>query len=130
MNESMEKQLPIALIKLTQKKTIHWEILDVYEHANRLLLLFDDGIVDGYIYQSIVNDKTVLLFRFTYKYTDEFGTSHRDFSYRLVISDPFGIPETEIDDKYKYSLDILYDIVRESCHNVSNWAREVVEWAK
>ncbi|MDR1270085.1 MAG: hypothetical protein LBK82_11230 [Planctomycetaceae bacterium] len=123
----MEKQLPIALIKLTQTKTICWENLNI-EQTSRLLS--DGESIDGYVYKSIVNSKTVLLFRFMYNCIDEDNIHYRDFSYRLVISDSSGVPETEIEGKYKYNLDILYDMVRESCHGVSNWAREVVELAK
>jgi hypothetical protein len=128
MNDILEKQLPIALIKLTQTKSIRWTVLD--REPICLSSLFDGENLDGYIYESEVNNKTVLLFRFMYDYIDEHDTVRRDFSYRLVIADSSGIPETEMDGKYKYCLDILYDIVRESCHDVSNWAREVVELAK
>ncbi|MDR2115140.1 MAG: hypothetical protein LBP87_02040 [Planctomycetaceae bacterium] len=127
MNDTLEKQLPIALIKLTQAKVIRWKILN---RGQINLTLFDGGFLDGYVYETEVNNKTVLLFRFTYDYTDEHDIVRHDFSYRLVISDSSGIPETEMDGKYKYCLDILYDIVRESCHDVSNWAKEVVELAK
>jgi hypothetical protein len=127
MNDTLEKQLPIALIKLTQTKSIRWKMLD-REQINSSL--FDGGNIDGYVYESEVNNKTVLLFRFTYDYVNEDDAVQRDFSYRLIIADSSGIPETEMDGKYKYCLDILYDIVRESCHGVANWAREVVKLAK
>lgn len=117
------EQLISALVALTQEEKISWSL-----SGPRRGILFDEGIVNGHVYESNINGKEVLLFRYTYEYSDEFERIQRDYSFRLTVLDGGGVSETEIDDKY--SLWTLYDIVRESCHNVAEWADEVIKSAK
>lgn len=110
-----------ALVALTQQNEISWKIChDQFSDA-----IFDGASVFGHIYESEVKGKRVLFFRFTYEFADENDVLRKDFSFRLVVLDEEGLSETEIDDKW--TLSILYEIVREKCHGVSGWIHEVVK---
>lgn len=116
------EQLISALVALTQEEKISWSL-----SGPRRGILFDAGVINGHVYESNIKEKEVLLFRYTYEYSDECDRIQRDYSFRLTVLDGDGFPETEIDDKY--SLWTLFDIVRESCHHVAEWADEVIKSA-
>ncbi len=119
MSRSTE-ELVSALIVLTQKKDIRWKVVIVKCDS-----LFDGVRVDGPVYKSEVNNKTITLMRYSCTdYSVCFDTVYPDYSFRLVIGDD----ETELDDN-KYALGLLYDVVRDSCHGVDDWFEDVVELA-
>lgn len=127
MNVSIPK-LVTALTILTQKGEIQWHLSDSVGPTQ----LYDGGVVDGHIYEAKVKDKVVRLLRYSYGFDDDYGKSYRDFSFRLItLGYDVGAalqPETEIDDKSV--LGLLYDLVRETCHGVDDWAEDVVQLAR
>ncbi|WP_276482673.1 hypothetical protein [Paraflavitalea pollutisoli] len=119
MNTDSQNQFILALIKQTNSKNIEWSSRAVSDPE-----LANGEIVIDKVYSTEINGKRFNLYRYKYKHWKEYDEYEWNIRPKLELVDMFENVEFEFN--YDYSLEDLYQIVRQQSSGILEFIEEFI----